>query len=86
MPWEVLIASSAKKSLRRLPDDLRDDVERALDLLSADPSRVDLRKLSGRQDEWRVRVRDWRVILRLDSERGVILVKSIEPRGSAYRG
>jgi mRNA interferase RelE/StbE len=41
-----------------------------------------LRKLQGREDQYRLRVGDWRVIFR---QHGVILdVLKVRPRGSAY--
>jgi mRNA-degrading endonuclease RelE of RelBE toxin-antitoxin system len=55
----------------------------ALDrLLVRDPS-VDVRRLKG-SDEWRLRVGDWRVRLRLDFESNTIIVVRILPRGRAY--
>jgi len=47
-----------------------------------DPA-VDVRRLSG-SDEWRLRVRDWRVRLQLDSEARTLIVVRILPRGRAY--
>ena len=52
----------------------------ALDrLLERDPS-VDVRRLKG-SDEWRLRVGDWRVRLRLDFESRTVSVVRILPRG-----
>jgi mRNA interferase RelE/StbE len=51
---------------------------------AADPTSLanNLRKLQGREDQYRLRVGDWRVIFRQD---GVILdVLKVRPRGSAY--
>jgi mRNA interferase RelE/StbE len=50
----------------------------------ADPASLanDVRKLQGRDDEYRLCVGDWRVIF---SQDGVILdVLKVRPRGSAY--
>jgi mRNA-degrading endonuclease RelE of RelBE toxin-antitoxin system len=55
----------------------------ALDgLLARDPS-LDLRRLKG-SDEWRLRVDDWRVRLRLDFDACSMIVVRILPRGRAY--
>ncbi len=46
----------------------------------------DMRKLRGRDDEWRLRVGDWRVRFRFDSQSGNVVVLRVLPRGRAYRG
>lgn len=55
----------------------------ALDrVLARDPS-VDLRRLKG-SEEWRLRVGDWRVRVRLDFDARLLIVVRILPRGRAY--
>jgi mRNA-degrading endonuclease RelE of RelBE toxin-antitoxin system len=44
---------------------------------------VDVRRLKG-SDEWRLRVGDWRVRLRLDFDNNTVSVVRILPRGRAY--
>ena len=44
----------------------------------------DVVKLSGRE-EWRLRVGDWRVRLRLDRDQLAVVVLRVLPRGRAYR-
>ena len=51
-------------------------------LQARDPS-VDVRRLKG-SDEWRLRVGDWRLRLRLDFDNRTISVVRVLPRGRAY--
>ncbi len=44
-----------------------------------------MRKLKGTDNEWRLRVGDWRVRFRRDTERKLISVIRVLPRGRAYR-
>ena len=44
----------------------------------------DVRSLKGRRGEWRLRIGDWRAIIRLDQETRVIVVTTVKPRGGAY--
>jgi mRNA interferase RelE/StbE len=44
----------------------------------------DVRTLKGRRGEWRLRIGDWRAIIRLDQEASVIVVTAVKPRGGAY--
>ncbi|MDQ3692487.1 MAG: type II toxin-antitoxin system RelE/ParE family toxin [Chloroflexota bacterium] len=75
----------AVRDLRRLDAVMRQRVFRALDRLVAEPPRGDVKKLQGSEDEWRLRVGDWRIRFTRDGATGDVLVLSIEPRGRAYR-
>lgn len=46
-------------------------------------NRGDIKKLAGREDEWRLRVGDWRICFSLDSR--TVTVVSIDNRRDAYR-
>lgn len=55
----------------------------ALDLVG-DPPAGDVVKLTGSDDEWRLRVGDWRVRFTRDDEQ-LVHVLRVLPRGRAYR-
>lgn len=63
---------------------MRRRITDALDRLVDDPPVGDVVKLSGRE-EWRLRVGDWRVRLRLDRDQLAVVVLRVLPRGRAYR-
>jgi mRNA interferase RelE/StbE len=75
-----VIAPAAAKSLRKLPRNERERILAAIERLPAG----DVRSLKGRPGEWRLRVGDWRALIRLDSDASVIVVTAVKPRGSAY--
>ncbi len=82
-PWAITFESRAERDLRRLDRPVAQRVIAALDrVLARDPS-VALRRLKG-SEEWRLRVGDWRVRLRLDFDARVVIVVRILPRGRAY--
>lgn len=56
----------------------------AINRLVGDPPAGDTIKLQGREDEWRLRVGDWRMLMYLDSERRTVVVLRVLPRGRAY--
>jgi mRNA-degrading endonuclease RelE of RelBE toxin-antitoxin system len=66
-PWRLVVASRARRDLRNLDPPVRARVVDALEQLTADKPTGDLRPLSGRPDEARLRVGDWRVLLKRDS-------------------
>ncbi len=51
----------------------------------AETNQGNLIKLSGRGNEWRLRVGDWRVRLELDDEEAIINVLRVRHRREAYR-
>lgn len=57
----------------------------AMDGLGARPRRGDFRKLQGIEDEWRLRVGEWRVRFTFDEERQEVHILRVLPRGRAYR-
>jgi mRNA interferase RelE/StbE len=75
-----VIAPTATKALRKLP---RNEQERILAAIRRLPA-GDVRRLKGRRDEWRLRVGDWRALIRLDQNACLIVVTAVKPRGGAY--
>ena len=80
MPAGVELRPAAAKSLRRLS---RPDRERILAAIEGLPA-GDVKSLTGRPGEYRLRVGTWRVLFEL-AEGDVIVVYRISPRGSAYQ-
>jgi mRNA-degrading endonuclease RelE of RelBE toxin-antitoxin system len=87
MPWVVAFARRAVRDLGDLEQRDREAVEAAIGRLALETGTGDLRKLSGRPNEWRLRVGRWRVILELDNAAGRIVVVRVLPRNErTYRG
>ena len=63
---------------RRAQDRIREAVRRF-----AETGRGDIRKLSGREEEWRLRVGPWRVMFTF-AETGIEIIRVL-PRRDAYR-
>lgn len=82
-PWRIGYAPAARRDLRRLDAQIRARVIAGLEQLAADDPRVDVRKLAG-TEEHRLRVGDWRVRFRRDSDSREIVVLRVLPRGRAY--
>lgn len=79
------VTAQAEKDLVGLDKKTQRQIRVALDRLLSYPQAVDLKKLKGGQDMWRLRVGDWRIILRLDREQGILYVLRIRHRRDAYR-
>jgi mRNA interferase RelE/StbE len=75
---------AAEKDLRRLDPPTRERVRQALARLVT-TGQGDVRRLQGLEDEYRLRVGDWRVRFRFDEASGALDVLRVLPRGRAYR-
>jgi mRNA interferase RelE/StbE len=81
---QIRYTKAAAKALMKMPTNAAQLIRMKIQQYAADPASLanNVRKLQGREEEYRLRVGDWRVIF---SQDGVILdVLKVRPRGSAY--
>jgi mRNA interferase RelE/StbE len=78
-----ILAAHARRELRRLDPPVQRRVVEALDRLTGEAARGDVVRLAGSDDEWRLRVGDWRVRFTRGPD-GQVQVLRILPRGRAY--
>ena len=82
--WRYVLTPRARHDMRRLELSVRPRIFDALDRYVA--QRLgDVAKLRGSSDQWRLRVGDWRIRFRLDSDNRVIVVVRVLHRSQAYR-
>jgi mRNA interferase RelE/StbE len=83
--WQVVIAPSARRDIKRLDRQVQVRVIKALDELRAEPAQGDIKRLSGIQPpEWRLRVGDWRVRFTREPDTRTVRILRVLPRGRAY--
>ncbi len=86
MPWRLVYARRATRDLDELPDRDRRAMHDRLGRFIADPTSVDVTKLGGSGNQWRLRSGRWRAILELDTQTGVITVLRVLARNEGtYR-
>ena len=85
MQWRIVVTSRAERDLKGLSARDQGRIRAGIDSLTEFPTRGDLNKLQGRDNEWRLRVGGWRVRFELDRADRIIVVLRILPRGRAYR-
>jgi mRNA interferase RelE/StbE len=81
---EIRYTKAALKALTRMPNNTAQLIRGKIRQYAENPASLanNVKKLQGREDAYRLRVGDWRVIFTQD---GVILdVLKVGPRGSAY--
>jgi mRNA interferase RelE/StbE len=84
--WQVIIHRRAEKVLKRLDGHLLERIRQVIGSLSTEPFPEGVRKLTGYENLYRVRVGDWRIIYAIEKSRLIVLVLEISPRSEAYKG
>jgi mRNA interferase RelE/StbE len=84
-PWNITVSRKAQRDIDKLPAKVRQRVLDALVGLTTHPRQGDIRKLEGRDDEYRLRVGEWRVIFRVEKSEKLVVVTAVRPRGGAYQ-
>ena len=85
MRWSVEWRRRALADLAALEPRTRRRVVDSIERMAADRRRDDLKKLQGRNDEWRMRVGDWRVRLNLNYSDNILTVLRVRHRREVYR-
>lgn len=86
MSYDVVFKPKVRKGLVRLPEPGYERISRAITDLAGDPRPRGARKMrgTGEQEEWRVRVGDYRIVYRVDDEAQEVLILAVGHRGSVY--
>jgi mRNA interferase RelE/StbE len=82
----VSISAAARRAMGRLPNTVRQRVDRAILALADNPRPHGCAKLAGTADGWRIRVGDWRILYTIEDDRLVVLVVEVGHRREVYRG
>ena len=82
MRYEVDLRRKAIKSIKRLPPDIKERVREAIMKLDDFPLGLDVKKIKGTKNKYRVRVGDYRIIMEL--QKNMITVIDVLPREKAY--
>ena len=62
MRYDVSVSPSAKKELERVPKSVQDRIVKAFDALADDPRPHGCLKLEGTDDQYRIRVGNYRIV------------------------
>ena len=83
--YRVDLSPAARRQLGRLPPEILARLSQAIDALAADPRPSGVQKLPGSQNDYRIRVGDYRVIYEVQDEVLLVLVTKVAHRREAYR-
>ncbi|MDR3676520.1 MAG: type II toxin-antitoxin system RelE/ParE family toxin [Acidobacteriota bacterium] len=82
--YSVEVKPSARKELEALPDKLLARVLKKMESLRDSPRPAGCKKLKAYEDQWRVRVGDWRILYIIDDAAKLISITRIAHRREVY--
>ncbi len=85
MSYAVLIPKPVQKQLDNLPEDVRSRIVEKVVLLAEEPRPLGVKKLKGFENEYRVRVGDYRVRYEVNDETSTVIVLHCKHRRDIYR-
>lgn len=82
--YRVEVKPSARKELERLSNQVIARITRRLEALASNARPPGCKKLKGGDQEWRVRVGDYRVVYTVDDQNLLVEVTRIRHRSEVY--
>jgi mRNA interferase RelE/StbE len=84
--YNIAYSKEAAKSLQRMPGNTAKLIREKLEIIASNPyaDYPNAKKLQGREG-YRLRVGDWRIIYKIQSEQLTIVVLKVASRGEVYR-
>ena len=85
MSYRIVITATAIKERKRLDIENRQRIDTALKHLAEAARPPGTKKLAGSQNDWRIRVGNYRILYEIDERNDMITVWRIAHRRKAYR-
>ena len=85
MKYAIELTLSAEKDVLALTSDNFKRIAKIIDSLESNPRPHGVRKLKGRENEWRVRVGKYRIIYSIDDHRYQVVIYRVTDRKDVYR-
>ena len=85
MSYHVEIAPAAQRDVKHLPSEVIRKVDATILELEQNPRPHGCTKLEGSEDEYRVRVGDYRILYVIDDKAKLVTIAHVRHRRDAYR-
>lgn len=86
MTYTIIIPKAVQKQLDALPDDVYERIAAKVQQLAENPRPDGVVKLKGSENEYRIRISDYRVRYEIEDEELRILLLQCKHRKEVYRG
>ena len=84
--YRIIVKPSVDKTLRKLPLDIQARLVAAMRGLAVNSRPVGVVKMQGADNQWRIRVGDYRIVYEIHDREITIYVLAIGHRREVYRG
>ncbi|AFZ26058.1 cytotoxic translational repressor of toxin-antitoxin stability system [Cylindrospermum stagnale PCC 7417] len=85
MTYQIIVTKSIQKELDNLPNDIKEHVYEKIAQLAEVPRPDGVVKLKGYENEYRVRVGDYRLRYEIEDQQLIILLLQCKHRRDVYR-
>jgi len=82
--YEVEIKKTAQKDLDKLDERTFGRIDVIIQNLKENPFPIKAKKLTGRENEWRIRTGNYRILYHTDKKRKVITIFRVKHRREVY--
>lgn len=83
--YRVFLERAVEKDLKQLSAPLHNRVIAVIQKLARNPRPAGCRKLTGGDNDWRVRVGEYRIVYEIDDDAEIIRVNRVRHRREVYR-
>ena len=85
MTYEIIITKSIQKQLDNLPNNIQERVYEKIAQLAEEPRPDGVVKLKGYDNEYRIRIGDYRLIYEIRDEQLIVLLVQCKHRRDVYK-
>ncbi len=85
MSYKVIFAKGAKKQFRKLPLSVQQSIQTQINILAIEPRPNGVKKLQNKENSYRIRVYDYRVIYEIYDDILLISVVKVGHRSKIYK-
>lgn len=84
MKYQIKILSKARRSIKKLPKSVQENVKSAIRNLAENPRPNNVKKLSGSYNLYRIRLGDYRIIYQIEDDILLIVIVMAGHRKEIY--
>lgn len=81
MTFQVILHDDVRKKIKRIPKNYRENIINKLSALSEFPHFLDIKKVKGQANTYRLRIGSYRVIFDVDFNTKIIYVTALSIKG-----
>ncbi len=85
MTYKIIITKSIQKQLDNLPSNIQDRVYEKISQLAEEPRPDGVAKLKGYDNEYRIRIGDYRLVHEIQDEKLIVLILQCKHRRDVYK-